>query len=337
MPHYRIPLINESCAIIQPAMLQFLGNDDTWRTLRSLSQHRNCPLYVAVPFLGDGASKLLHLKRGDVLVVALTIGNSRNGSVCPAEIERLQAKGVRVFLSPVLHAKVLLCGRKVVVGSANLSQTSFSVLDEAAMLTTDAKIVKHVRAWFQQRTLQEVSPKWLGVCAKAWRPPRGGFGPQGRRITRPVGSAVWLVGLTLTDYPEDEAAFEERGAAQAKRELSDPSTFKVEPVRFAGESSFLAQIGKGDTIIQVMESADSRSHYVEELARLIGKRKTKSRRGFAVTYLFLESRKRPIRMPWGKFKRECFAFGLKLKSAGGTRQIKNPAQAAKVLSLVSRR
>ena len=114
-------------------MLQFLGNEDTWRTLRSLSQHRNCPLYVAVPFLGDGAGKLLHLKRGDVLVVALTIGNSRNGSVCPAEIERLQAKGVRVFLSPVLHAKVLLCGRKVVVGSANLSQTSFSVLDEAAM------------------------------------------------------------------------------------------------------------------------------------------------------------------------------------------------------------
>ena len=130
-----------------------------------------------------------------------------------------------------------------------------------------------------------------------------------------------------------------RSGERRKRSEScpTPSTFKVEPVRFAGESSFLAQIGKGDTVIQVMESADSRSHYVEELARLIGKRKTKSRRGFAVTYLFLESRKRPIRMPWGKFKRECFAFGLRLKSAGGTRQIKNPAQAAKVLSLVSRR
>ena len=81
-------------------MLQFLGNDDTWRTLRSISQHRNGPLYVAVPFLGDGAGKLLHLKRGDVLVVALTITNSRNGSVCPEEIKRLQAKGVKVFSSP---------------------------------------------------------------------------------------------------------------------------------------------------------------------------------------------------------------------------------------------
>jgi len=317
-------------------MLQFLGSGDTWRALRSISQHRNNPLYVAVPFLGKDGGKLLHLKRGDVLVVALTIGNARNGSVYPAEIKRLQAKGVKVFIGSALHAKVVLCGSTVIVGSANLSQTSFSVLDEAAILATDATVVKQVRVWFQQRMLEEVSPKWLAVCAKAYRPPKGGFGPRGKRTAHPVGRAVWLMGLTLTDYPEDEAAFEERGIAQAKRELSDPSTFIVDRIRCAGESAFLTQMRKGDTIIQIMESDDSRSHYVEELARLTGKRKTKSRRGGLVTYLFLESRKRPKRIPWPKFKRECLAFGLRLKSTGGTRQLKNPAQAAKVIALVSR-
>src|SRR6266516_2093615 len=169
-------------------MLLFLSNGDTWRTLRAISQHRNNPLYVAVPFLGKDGGKLLHLKRGDVLVVALTIGNVRNGTVDPAEIKRLQAKGVKVCLSPVLHAKVFLCGRKVVVGSANLSQTSFSVLDEAAILTTDATVVKHVRAWFQQRMLEEVSPKWLAVCAKEYRSPKGGFGLRGEKTPRPAGS-----------------------------------------------------------------------------------------------------------------------------------------------------
>jgi hypothetical protein len=316
-------------------MLQFLGSGDTWRTLRSISQHRNSPLHVAVPFLGKDGGKLLHLKRGDILIVALTLANARNGSVCPDEIERLQKQGVTVFLSSALHAKVVLCGRKVIVGSTNLSQTSFSYLDEAAILTTDATVVNHVRAWFQQRMLEEVSPKWLAVCAKAYRPPKGGFGPRGKRTTHSVGHAVWLIGLQLKDYPEDEAAFEERGAAQAKRELSDPSAFVVTPIRWAGESSFLAQMRKGDTVVQIMEP-DYRSHYVEELARLIGMRKTKSRRGAVVTYLFLESRKRSKHTPWAKFKRECFAFGLKLKSPGGTRQIKNPAQAAKVLALVSR-
>jgi hypothetical protein len=120
-------------------MLRFLGNDDLWRELRAISRGRKFPLYVAAPFFGRGGGKLLHLKRGDVLVVAPTEANSRNGSVCPSEIRRLQGKGVRVFLAPYLHAKVFLCGRTVVVGSANLSQTSFAQLDEAAPLTTDER------------------------------------------------------------------------------------------------------------------------------------------------------------------------------------------------------
>jgi hypothetical protein len=318
-------------------MLQFLGNDDTWRTLRSISRHRNYPLYVAAPFLGNGGGKLLYLKRGDVLVVALTIANSRNGSVCPAEIKRLQAKGVKVFLSPVLHAKVLLCGRTVVVGSANLSQTSFRVLDEAAIVTTNAKVVKHVRAWFQQRMSEEIGPKWLAACAKEWNPPSGGFGLRGRKTPRPAGSTLWLMGLNFSeDYPEDEAAVEQRGAAQAKRELSDPSTFKEQSIRWLGRDKFLDQIKKGDRVVQVMLSADSRSHYAEELARFVGMRKTKSRRGVEVTYLYLEVRKRPKRTPWVKFKRACAEYGLRLKPDTPTRQITNPAQVAKIMALVSR-
>jgi hypothetical protein len=318
-------------------MLQFLGNDDTWRTLRSLSRHRNCPLYVAVPFLGDGGGKLLYLKRGDVPVVALTVGNARNGSVCPEEIKRLQAKGVKVFLSPVLHAKVLLCGRKVIVGSANLSQTSFSVLDEAAIITTNAKVVKHVRAWFQQRMSEEIGPKWLAACAKEWNPPRGGLGLRGRKIPRPAGSTLWLIGLNFSeDYPEDEAAVEQRGVALAKRELSDSSTFKVQSIRWPGKDRFLGQIRKCDRVVQLMLSADSRSHYAEELARFVGMRRTKSRRGVEVAYLYLEVRKRPKRTPWVKFKRTCAEYGLRLKSATGNRQIVKPAQVVKIMALVSR-
>ena len=201
-------------------MLRFLGNEDIWRELREISRHRKCQLYVAVPYLGNAGGRLLYLKRGDVLVVALTEANSRNGSVCPAEIERLQAKGVRVFLAPYLHAKVMLCGRKAVVGSANLSQTSFTHLDEAAMLTTDVTVIKQIRAWFQQRTLEPVSPEWLRVCANAYRPPKGGIRRKGvKRNIRHIGAGVWLLSLRLTHHPEDEAAVAERGEARAKQEL----------------------------------------------------------------------------------------------------------------------
>jgi hypothetical protein len=36
---------------------------------------------------------MLRLRRDDILLVALTIPNCRNGSVCPAEIKRFQKNG----------------------------------------------------------------------------------------------------------------------------------------------------------------------------------------------------------------------------------------------------
>ena len=108
------------------------------------------------------------------------------------------------------------------------------------------KVVKHVRAWFQQRMLEAVSPKWLAVCAKAYRPPKGGFGLRGKKVAHPVGSTLWLIGLNFSEpYPEDEIAVERQGAAQAKRKLSNPSRFTVQPIRWAGRYSFLESNQKG--------------------------------------------------------------------------------------------
>jgi hypothetical protein len=311
-------------------LLKFLGNEDTWRELRAASRHRAHPLFIAVPFLGNGGGKLLSLKQGDALVVALTKANSINGSVCPAEIERLQAKGVQVFLAPRLHAKVLLCGQTAIVGSANLSQTSSTHLDEAAILTTDASVVRHIRAWFQQRTLEPVSPEWLAICAKVYRPPKGGFGRTGERTTHPTENALWLLGVTHVDYPEDEAAISQSGASRAKKKLSDPAKFKVETIRWRGK---LARMREGDTVIQIMKG--SRSRYVEELARLIGFRRTNSRRRTPVAYLYLECRNHPKRISWEKFQKGCSEYGLKIGESTHLRRVTSPAQTAKLLALVS--
>ena len=317
-------------------MLRFLNRENIWPELQAISRVRDCPLFVAVPFLGSSGGKLLHLKCNDVLVVALTQANSRNGTVCPAEIERLQKKGVRVYLATDLHAKVVLCGDKVVIGSANLSQTSFTYLDEAALLTTDATAVNDVREWFNQRTMEEVSPAWLKICRDVYQPPRGGFGRTGKRIVRQRGGrAVWLMGVHPTDHPEDEAKAARGGAAQAKRELSDALKFKVSTVRCTGSSSFLARICKGDTVVQVWKT--SSEHYAEELARVIGKRKTSSSRETPVTYLYLECPRRPKQVRWIDFKKLCLSIGLKLGKGVGTRELRNPVQATKLLAFVSRK
>jgi hypothetical protein len=209
---------------------------------------------------------------------------------------------------------------------------SFAHLDEAALLTTDAKIVRHVRAWFTQRTLEVVSPKWLAVCAKAYRPPRGGFGRKGKRTAHATGKTVWLLGIEFTDYPENEAAIAERGLIQAKRQLSDVKQFKAETIRWVGKN--VSSFRKGDTVIQIIHA--NRSHYAEELARLVGIRNTIAQNGRQVAYLYLETRKRPKHTQWRKFKRGCLESGLTLGKTIGMRQIANPAQAAKIMALVSR-
>jgi len=89
--------------------------------------------------------------------------------------------------------------------------------------------------------------------------------------------------------------------------------------------------------MQTRFSVMTRPHYAEELATLTGIRRTKSRRGLPVVYLFLESRKRPKHVPWREFKRGCSASGLKIVQGFSIRQITNPAQAAKITALVSRR
>jgi hypothetical protein len=321
-------------AIILPAMLRFLGDADTWRVLRSIGRNRRRPpLYAAVSFLGNGGGKLLSLRRGDVLIVALTLANSRNGSVCPAEIERLQKAGVRVFLAPDLHAKVFLCGRKTIVSSTNLSQTSFALLDEAAILTNEPRIAKHVRSWFTRRTLEPVTPEWLAVCAKAYRPPRSGIFRTLGTKRRTTSQAVWLLGLELLEeYPKDELEAYKSGRSLARRRLSNAKAFTLDEIRWSGKECDLFQ--RGDTIIQTIKT--SRSHFAEEMARLIDLTRTKTKRGKPVAYLWLESPKRPKRVSWRDFKRECASFGLKLGSRVTIRQLSDSAQAAKVMALVSR-
>ncbi len=103
-------------------MLAFLHSENIWNELKTLSRERNRRLSVAVPYISRDGGKLLRLKRGDVLVVDLTLENSRNGSVCPAELAQLQKKGVRVFLAPNLHAKIILCGQKAGRRSRPVSQ-----------------------------------------------------------------------------------------------------------------------------------------------------------------------------------------------------------------------
>src|SRR4030095_3192839 len=100
----------------------FLSSPLLWTTIAALCARNRGRNLVAAPYVGAGASRLLKLGRGDVLLSALTKPNCRSGAVCPAELKALQERGVRLYQQADLHAKVYLLGKTLIVASANLSR-----------------------------------------------------------------------------------------------------------------------------------------------------------------------------------------------------------------------
>jgi hypothetical protein len=143
-----------------------------------------------------------------------------------------------------------------------------------------------------------------------------------------------LLGITYTEFPKDEQAFAEQGVVEAERQLSDPKKFEVFPIRWTRKSRFVSQVRKGDKIILVIKEHTAR--HAEEAIRLLRTKKTTSRRGTPVAYLYLERPHRPHTVPWRTFKNRCASMGLKLGLGVESREVTNPIQAQKVRAIVSR-
>jgi hypothetical protein len=94
---------------------EFLTNVHLWRELRAAVQGK--AVIAAVAYFGTGGATLFPLKRGDVLVVDMSLASARQGATNPSEIKLLMRRGVRVFWRARLHAKCLVAGRRLFAGS----------------------------------------------------------------------------------------------------------------------------------------------------------------------------------------------------------------------------
>lgn len=295
---------------------KFITGEDVWATLQELAKSaRGQQKFVATGYLGDGAGDLLELGRGDVLAVALSKANAKNGSVSPKEIRRLQKRGVEVCVDARLHAKVYLFGKTLVVGSANLSKHSKSTLHEACFVSRDRLAIRRVQAWFRGLRVTPVTPTWLDACLAVYKPPRFlGSSEAGAKIE----GRYWLVGIHEMDFPEEEA--EECLAGQQEAEAKARAGHEVETLRFGGSLSLFTREGKpGDLVIQVWDNGRSRDVYPH--ARVVGIRRIKGRRGTPVVYVYVEMVAEPNLVSWAKFKRGMAAVGVSLGREVSAREI----------------
>jgi hypothetical protein len=315
---------------------RFLSGNEVWDTIDRLAASTNRPRKIAVAFVGPGAFQRLRLKRGDSLHCALSVRNARTGVVCPADLQKLRRRGIKLFAEESLHAKIYLFGNTAVIGSANLSNTSRR-LDEAALLVTQPEAVSLVREWFDAREAIEVSDQLLNKCKAAYRPPRWNpFLQAARRVTARQTKAerVWML-WGLRDEPFNAA--EERLAARAKsdaqRRRPRSEWGQLRSIGWDARGSALRDVRVGDKIICVW--VDNSRPRITPYGTCFGARRAPSVARARRAVFAIEFPNSDVELDYAKLVRRCRSAGIAIPSKGRTVCITDPRQVRVIKQLTS--
>src|SRR5258705_7884650 len=143
-----------------------------WKLLTASAKAARKPALVAVAYFGQGASKLVPLPAGSCLVVDASEGAVKSGQTHPADLKKLQRRGVVIYSYPSLHAKVYAFDGFAFIGSANASNRSSGILTEAVVKTSDQAVVRGAKGFVKEMCLDELFPGRLDQLQKIYRPPR---------------------------------------------------------------------------------------------------------------------------------------------------------------------
>lgn len=282
---------------------RFLFNETLWDDLGSRipkAKH----VRAAVAYLGSGASGLLPLRKGDKLVVDMSLRAVRGGTTDPREVQKFLRSGVEVFSRASLHAKFFVIDRVVIAGSANISKHARNGLDEAAILTDDVATVRRATSTFDQLCTEPVRKDYLKKCIQEYRPPSFGDGdapPPGRK-RKVTQSKLWIVsGLRYRPLPEEEEAAAGRVVERATKKLLDFQRSEVDYSHYASRERFFDVLREGDWVIKCIKDAKGFDVYpptrflgVEEIPRAKGK----------IRYLLLyETPTEAKSVRWSSFRR----------------------------------
>jgi len=237
---------------------RFLFSATLWNEL-SARVPKAKKVRAAVAYFGTGGATLLPLKKGDSLVVDMSLGRVRAGATDPREIKKLLLRGVNVFTRASLHAKFFVLDRMVLAGSSNISSHSKNTLEEAAILTDDAAAVQRATTTFDQLCTEPVRKDYLAKCLEEYRPPAfAGGGKRGKRGKRQqVQAKLWFIGgLVYRSIPASEEDVVEKVVKEAERKLMDFERSEVEYTHYPDKQKFMTRLREGDWLIPCIRKGE---------------------------------------------------------------------------------
>jgi hypothetical protein len=283
------------------SMTRFLFNDQLWNELQRCSYAKN--VCAAVAFIGIGGADLLPLKRGDTLVVNLSLTAVKQESTDPREIKKFMERGISVFTRSCLHAKMIITNNTLIAGSANISNHSRQSLDEAGIITTDTATVRQARAYFAQLCTEHVRQEYLNECLNAYQPPRIASKAMRKKGAKRITNAkLWLIG-DIREY-EVPALEAKRAAAiveKTKKQLRNPADTYVALIHYPARPAFFNRLRKWDWTITCFTDKDKRKT-IWAPAQVIELRAYPRSNGKTRSVLLLEAAKNEESMPLSRFR-----------------------------------
>ena len=279
----------------------FLVNEALWKEI-NLRVKSAKSVHAAVAYFTQ--AKLLPLKKGDRLVVNLSPQTLKAGSTDPSELEKLVRRGVRVFSRNNLHSKIIITDDGVIVGSANISKSSESTLDEAAIFTNDRSVIRRAKTFMDQLCSEPVTHHYLEQCKRLYQRPRfsGSTKIQARGTKRLRHAKLWLVNLETYDIPESEEERCEASARKAERLIRDKQHSMLENFHWPSKPKMADELEFGDWVIQAIRDGSQRIS-VYPPGRFLNMDSWDRGKGKKRFVFHLEVPRWGQRIPWSKFKR----------------------------------
>jgi hypothetical protein len=229
---------------------RFLFNEALWDELDTRIPKAKA-VRAAVAYLGMGASSLLPLRKGDRLVVDMSLRAVRSGATDPREVQRFLRRGVEVFSRGSLHAKFFIIDKTTIAGSSNISNHAKHSLEEAAVMTDDTATTRRAVDTFEQLCNEPVRKDYLRKCLKEYRPPKFLRGPARSGTTRTVAQGkVWIIsGIEDWDMPDAEQAASDLVMKKAQKKLRDFERAEVDGTYYDSAPAFFPRLQEGDWLI----------------------------------------------------------------------------------------
>lgn len=194
-------------------MSTFLSEEKLWQKITELSK-KSKRVRAIVGFVGTNPHEVIHWPKRSELFADLSVDTVKRGASSARGAMKLLKRGVRVFHTPALHAKIYLFDRAAIVCSANASESSQRLIEAGVLLRGShelATIQSFVSRLFTQHDTVELDDRILSERIKV-EPKRKKSQGRGHTANREGDTAtrIWLIPA----FPDDDETSPE---ATAKR------------------------------------------------------------------------------------------------------------------------